>query len=268
MTKINDLLLNLPAHVAITTRWLEEFGISRQLLAKYVASGWFEYIAKGVVKRRGDKIPLLGSVYALQKQLSLPLHIGARSALALHGKAHYIRFGETDTFLMREESSINLPSWFKKADYGKVILKTCPIDQSKLRLIPEVLVDYDSGGYRVKIASPELAIVEACYMIPNYQGFEECYNITDSLRTLRPSAMQNLLEGCNSIKAKRLFLFMAFKADLPVTKHLDLSKINLGKGKLQVALGGVFDSRFLITIPPTLKGNEEEGYGNTSELLF
>jgi hypothetical protein len=40
----------------------------------------------------------------------------------------------------------------------------------------------------------------------------ECYQILEGLANLRPKILQELLESCNSIKVKRLFLFMASKA--------------------------------------------------------
>jgi hypothetical protein len=112
----------------MTTKWLEKLGISRQLLSKYTKSKWFEYIAKGAVKRYGDKLSLYGAVYTLQKQLLLPVHIGARSALELQGLAHNIRVGAHNTFLLKHKASIQLPSWFK-INFSKVIIfKSCPID--------------------------------------------------------------------------------------------------------------------------------------------
>lgn len=265
MVKINDLLIRLPAHIVITTKWLQEFGVSRQLLSKYVASKWFERIDKGAVKRYSDDVQVYGAVYALQKQLALPVHIGARSSLELQGLAHNIRLGFSDIFLMKPDVSVQLPSWFKKTNFGKVIFKSCPVASNEHTSVNESIVNFDCGGYTVKISAPELAILEACYLIPSYQGFEECYNIVTGLVSLRPHIMQSLLESCNSIRAKRLFLFMAFKADLPIAKHLALSRIDLGTSKLQIEQGGVFDSRFLITVPHIFKGNNN---AVNSKLLF
>ena len=268
MIKINDALLRLPAHTVITTKFLKEFGISRQLLNKYIKSKWFEHIAKGAVKRYGDKLSLHGAIYALQQQLSLPVHIGARSSLELQGLAHNIRIGNsTQVFLFKTEASTQLPSWFK-TNFGKnVIFKnsSARIAQCHSSTIANVLLNFNCGDYTIKISSLELAIIESCYLVPAYQSFEECYNIVAGLVALRPHIMQDLLIHCDSIRAKRLFLFMAFKAGLPLVKYLDLNKIDLGTGKIQVVANGIFDPKFMITVPHIFKGNNGT---NNSESLF
>ena len=55
--------------------------------------------------------------------------------------------------------------------------------------------------------------------------------VMEMLNGLRPELMQTLLEECKSVKVKRLFLFMAEKAEHAWFSDLDLSKISLGTGK-------------------------------------
>jgi len=56
----------------------------------------------------------------------------------------------------------------------------------------------------------------------------ECYQILEGLANLRPKLLQELLENCNSIKVKRMFLYMAFKANHQWFDFVDQSKIELG----------------------------------------
>ena len=66
---------------------------------------------------------------------------------------------------------------------------------------------------------------------------------------LRPKVVQSLLENCNSIKVKKLFLYLAEKCNLPWLTKLDLDQINLGGGKRKIGEGGVFDSKYMISVP-------------------
>jgi hypothetical protein len=71
----------------------------------------------------------------------------------------------------------------------------------------------------------------------------------ESLLTLRPALVQNLLETCNSVKIKRLFMYMAEKAGLPWVEKLDLGKVDFGKGDRTIVEGGRLDPNYRITVP-------------------
>lgn len=72
------------------------------------------------------------------------------------------------------------------------------------------------------------------------------------LVNLRPNLLQKLLESCNSVKVKRIFLYMAKKANHQWFQFLDLSSIDIGHGDRSVVKNGVYDSDFRITVPQEL----------------
>ena len=80
----------------------------------------------------------------------------------------------------------------------------------------------------------------------------ECYQILEGLANLRPKILQELLEKCNSVKVKRLFLYMASKAKHQFLSFVDQSKIELGTGDRVIVKGGVYISKFKISIPKEL----------------
>ena len=100
----------------------------------------------------------------------------------------------------------------------------------------------------MRISSPERAAMEMLYHVPAKQGFDEAMLIIESLLTLRPALVQKLLEACNSVKVKRLFLYMSGAANLPFVAKLDLAKVNLGKGTRTVVKGGRLDPKYRITV--------------------
>ena len=78
----------------------------------------------------------------------------------------------------------------------------------------------------------------------------------EGLRTLRPQLMQSLLEVCTSIKVKRLFLFMAERAALPVAACLDQNSITLGSGDRTLTPGGAYVAKFGLIVPQELAQHE------------
>ena len=82
--------------------------------------------------------------------------------------------------------------------------------------------------------------MEMLSLIPKGQSFDEALRITEGLTTLRSQLVQNLLEECNSVKVKRLFLFMAEKHEHQWFNELNLEKINLGSGKRVIVEDGLW----------------------------
>ena len=91
--------------------------------------------------------------------------------------------------------------------------------------------------------------MEMLYLVPGKVSFEESFLIMESLVTLRPEIVQNLLEICRFVKVKRLFMYMAEKHRHPWVEKLDLSQIDFGKGKRRIVSGGELNSKYNITVP-------------------
>ena len=80
----------------------------------------------------------------------------------------------------------------------------------------------------------------------------ETYGLLENLRTLRPHVMQSLLEGCSSVKVKRLFMFLAERAGLPVVAKLARNRIDLGKGARSIVPKGAYVAKYEIVVPRSL----------------
>jgi len=87
-------------------------------------------------------------------------------------------------------------------------------------------------------------------------SFEECLHVFENLSTLRPQIIQELLEKSSSVKAKRIFLFLGDKLNLPWMKQLNFSCINLGEGPRQLTVKGIYNSKYNITYPKDLFEND------------
>lgn len=89
-SKINLLLQSQPQGVVFTSSWMVKNGYSLDLQRQYRKTNWFESIGAGAMVRVNEQVTLEGALFSLQNQLELCVHIGAKSALGIHGKAHYL----------------------------------------------------------------------------------------------------------------------------------------------------------------------------------
>lgn len=245
MNKINQILQVWPEKTVITTEWLREKGVSRQLADSYKKSGWLESFGMGAYKRPHERITWAGALYALQELGGYSIHVGGKSALEFIGLAHYIRLGKNEKILLWKKPSEKLPRWFSKRKWKSDMI----IRSANLFGIENKLIKMEIDGVKLNVSSPEQAILEYLYDLPKREGWDEANYLMEGLMTLRPNVVQMLLVDCNSIKVKRLFLYLAEKYDHNWLKRLDVSEIDLGKGKRQVIKGGIFNKKYKITIP-------------------
>ena len=247
MKKINHFINDWPPGTVYLSAWLKQRGISGQLLNRYKQSGWIQSVGSGAVKRVGDHVGYQGALYALQFQRNSSIHVGGKSALELQGRLHYLKLKTTAVCLFGDWKE-HLPLWFSNTDWD------IPIDYHRTSFFPNnfELVEFEVKNFAIKISSPLRAILECLYLAPEQQDLMECYELMQGLNNLRPTQVQKALETCESIRVKRLFAFMAKKAEHAWFKHLDLSKINFGSGKRSIVQGGQFDPKYQITLPKEL----------------
>lgn len=96
--KLNQLLSSMPKGVVLLTSWLKANGYSPDLVKRYRHSGWLESIGFGANIRSGDAVDCFGALYSLQEQCNFSIHVGARSALSLQGKSHYLEFSAKKSY--------------------------------------------------------------------------------------------------------------------------------------------------------------------------
>jgi len=248
-TKINSLLQKLPSGALYFGSWLKENGISYFLQRHYRDSQWLTAIDKGVMYRTGENPTLFSALSCFNSQLNKKFHIGALSALEMRGFAHYVPLGR-QTIVVYCPHNEWFPKWFSKFDWGVEILKKySEFSETGITTISE-------NSFEIAISSPERAFLESLDLAPKYYNLTDLYQVMEMLNGLRTGLLQNLLEECNSIKVRRLFLYMAEKAGHSWLEDLDLSKIDLGTGKRSIVKNGVFNAKYQITIPRDLANYE------------
>ncbi|MDE3016589.1 MAG: type IV toxin-antitoxin system AbiEi family antitoxin [Pseudomonadota bacterium] len=250
-TKINQLLATMPPGTVVLSSWLARQGYSVDLQKRYRKSRWLESIGDGAMVRTGESVDYSGALYALQKQAGLYVHAGGRTALSLLGKAHYLQLAPAWAVLFGGKGEV-LPKWFRNHDW-----KTA-IEYHATSFLPGDLglEDFEVKNFSIKISSVARAMMECLYLAPQKQELLECLELMEGLNNLRPALVQQLLEQCASIKVKRLFLYLAEKAGHEWLQHLDLQKIDLGKGKRSLVKNGIYVPKYQITVPKELASHD------------
>jgi hypothetical protein len=94
--------------------------------------------------------------------------------------------------------------------------------------------------------------LELLHLAPKEFDLVEAGQIIEGMTSLRPKLMQSLLETCASVKVRRLFLYLAERANLPVTRYLKPEKIDLGSGDRSLAEMGRYVPKYRLLLPREL----------------
>ena len=242
--KLKQLYKLLPEGVVVPSSWLVEQGYSRQLIYKYVNNGILKKIGFGSYARAESPVIWEGEVLGIQHFAKLPFYVGGLTALGLWGFAHYLPLGNLNEITLYGEK--NPPAWikslkiaqrlvfYKKPWFGSIGLKPYPTNIRNLDIL---------------VSSPERALLEMLYLVEkNGVTFGYAAELFENLTSLRPSLLNELLIKCESLKVKRLFLYLSSIYLHPWTKHINRD-IDIGTGKMQIVKNGRFDKNYLITVP-------------------
>ena len=245
--KLSDLLGKWPKGAVAVQAWLDGQGISRQLADRYRHFHWLKRIGRGAYSRLNENVDWAGALYAMQQQLNLPIHVGAKTALELQGYAHYLPMAEGRTIWLFGPPRVKPPAWFQKRDWGDRPRYTAT---NLFQSSPDLgLTKKQMDDYSIRLSAPERAMLEFLDQLPGSQAFEESQQLMEGLTTLRPELVSQLLENCRSVKAKRLFLLLAEICGHQWLSELDLKKVDLGKGKRLLVKGGHYDRKYRISVP-------------------
>jgi hypothetical protein len=250
-TNNGNKIMNLISHhvpgTVLLASWLEKNSISRDLQQYYLKSGWLESYGTGAFKRPNENIRWTGALNSIQRQTELPVHVGGLTSISLQGLAHYVRMEKEPLYLFSPQY-VKLPKWFLNQAWSNQIVHV----NTKFLPANSSLFEYSLDGLKLQISSPERSILECLYLAPDRFDIVECYQILEGLANLRPKVLQELLENCDSIKVKRLFLFMASKANHQWLDFVDQSRIELGTGDRAIVKGGIYISKYKISVPKEL----------------
>lgn len=243
--KLQNLLISWHPGTVATTKWLEEIGISGKLIGVYKRNGWVVSFEQGAYARPQDKIKWYGALYALQSQLKLKMHVGAKTALELQGFTHFIPMGQ-QTIDILKMPRILIPRWFSHHKWEERIrVPECNFLSSQIGI-----QEHSMGNFNIQTSSRERAALELLYLAPRLYDFEEVRLIMDSLGSLRANVLSELLRVCTSEKVKRLILYFGDQQKHPWRQHLDEKKIKISASLLKIVpKNGGYHSKYNLFLP-------------------
>ncbi|MDE0153981.1 MAG: type IV toxin-antitoxin system AbiEi family antitoxin domain-containing protein [Gammaproteobacteria bacterium] len=266
--RLKGLLDKVPPGFMVDASWLKAQGINPKSIHDYVSRGWLERIVRGVYRRplpvgaqsiseNAWAIPLL----SLQWIMKYDTYLGGESALNLAGHVHYLNLGDGP----RVHFYGPAPSWLKRLPVqAQIILHRDKLFGGDLTGVVDAGQNIQGASraidvwrWPVKASSPERAILEALDELPNHASFDNLDKIFEGLTTLRPKQLMTLLMRCRSVKVRRLFFVFSDRHRHPWSKHLDVSKIDLGSGPRALVEGGKFHPTYRIYVPKIFAAQEE-----------
>lgn len=246
-TKLKKLFIALEQGKVVTSSFLKSLGISENLRQYYLESGWLQSLGRGAYKKPDDIIEWQGAINAIQNQLNFKVHVGGLTALALNGYSHYFKLSKESLYLFSPQR-IRLPKWFTDYNWD------AELHHKATSFLPRELgiKSMSVKGISVNVSSPERAMMEYLFLAPQQADLIECFQVFEGLTSLRPVLVTELLSGCSSIKVKRLFLYMAEKANHQWLQFIKMDNIDLGSGNRMITEKGVYNAKYSISIPKEL----------------
>ena len=254
LVRRKELYELMPEGIITTRKWLLDHHFSRHAIDNFVKSNQLTSISNGVYVRNTTKISWQSVVFSLQSILKTDLVIGGLSALEMQGLAHYLSLSDKKTVHLYGNDK--LPDWSTQLSLEINFIKHTTnrlfdnkSETNKQTNYYTVERDWNASQGKLIIATPERAYLELLLEVPTKISFEHADQLMQGLTTLSPRRLQLLLESCQSVKVKRLFLWFAERHNYVWLHKIDRSKITLGAGNRMIAKDGKLDNKFKITVP-------------------
>lgn len=243
----------LPYGMLATRKWLMARGLGGHTLDNAVKSKRLLSLAPGVYSQYTRDLRWEGVVASLQymEGASTPsVYAGGLTALSVMemqdpppAGAPVVRLYASDrppAWLFR----LPLPARFKWHSVKSLWPESVMADEDYLDAY-----GWDLGLPPLHVSCPERALMEALMSVPKGINFDQADDLMMGQILMSPRKLDALLDACRSVKVKRLFFWLAARADHQWFGDLDRAKYDLGSGKRVLEEGGKLDREHLITVP-------------------
>lgn len=205
--RIKKLQLDFARGAPIGSACLRRSGISNDLAAQYVRSGWIQRLGRGVFMHTGDQLQLDPTLVFLESKIA-GFHVAAKSALARHGYRQNLSASEP--VILWGAPKARLPDWFVErfeGRYNRTQLFSSSQSAGLCRL-PES----PNGPL---FAEPERALLEMLSEVGLSQELNEARAIMEGMRQIRVKRLLQWIQCCKMVKAVRLCAFWSRELGLP-----------------------------------------------------
>jgi len=246
----------LPEGCVVPRSWLEQHKYGRHIIDNLLKSGQLGAVAHGVYGKPPIILTWESLVCSLQTRFGLDVVVGGLTALDLQGYGHYLSFAKP--FRVQLYSNAPLPGWINEVvegvdfDYHSdqaLLGRNNRQWNTKDLLRFTTTYPWRDDRPSLIVSTPERAFLEILAEVPSNITVNHANLLMQSMTSLSPERLQELLENCHNIKVRRLFFWLAERHNWQWLKKIDRTKIDLGKGKRVIEKGGRLDQQYLITIP-------------------
>jgi hypothetical protein len=251
------ILEKIPDGLVVSRQKLIEIGFDKPAIDYFLRSGKLTTVSRGVYRRPGPPLKWEHLIYSAV-QLGHDVHVGSRSALDMSGFAHYLSLGGLRQLHIYSKGK--LPTWLI------ALKKPVEIVDHRLKIftiIPAASITQRPFGHwdwPIPIATVELALLEMLNDVADEAGFKMADKYFEPATTLRTDLLNQLLTSCKKVHVNRLFLWFAKRHNLRCLDSLNLSDINLGKGKRMIVRGGTLDKELQITVPKGMTNDTQPDF--------
>jgi hypothetical protein len=222
-------LNSLPRGTPISLERLTDAGLAAKAVARLSTDGWLKRLGRGVYLLPGDTLDRDATLSWLAGHVP-GLHVGGKTALAWRGVRHNISM--TEVLSLWGTGHTPIPPWFKNA---------FPCHYQATNLFDEALpadagiAPLPASTAPVPVSVPERALLELLSDAGKRQSLEETTHLVESLRSLRPELLEQLMAHLTRIKVARLAQALATSLDLPWRDIAARHSRRLGGGARWVA---------------------------------
>ena len=222
-------LAALPRGTPLSTRLLQDQGLSTRQVARLAEGGWLRRQGRGVYLLPGDELNRDATLAWLATQVP-GLHVAGKTALAWRGVRHNLAFKER--LVLWGGAPVTLPTWFTAA-FSASYQATHLFDDALpagLGLAP-----LPAGRADLLVSTPERAVLELLSDVGKSQGLEEARHLVEGARSLRMDVLETLLAHLKRIKVARLAHALAEELGLPWEALARRHSERLGGGRRWVS---------------------------------
>jgi len=189
---------------------LAKRGMDAKSASFHSHSGWLVRVGHGVYALPGEEVTSLAATRLLQRHVD-GLHVGGKSALALHGVRHNLSTRET--LALWADQRFVLPKWFATRFPSRA--RFTPIFGAPDPALNRLTISTPPGVLeKLRVSTPERAVLEMLYDAGVHETLDEARSIFEGLRNPRIQVVGRLLSACTSVKAVRLFLMWSRETGL------------------------------------------------------
>lgn len=235
-------LLQLNREIPLTTQRLKNMEVNPTLIQKYKESGWIKSIGRGAYQFPEAELSFEGIIHSLQKDLSLPVYPGAKTALEMAGVRQYYR--EKEKIYLYTDGKTNVPLWAGNYKYGRElrVIKSTRWDDREFQVNP------NTKSFEFFIASKELAILQQIELVGRGESFEETAQLFELLDSMDPDLLKKVLKKASK-RTRRIFAFFSDLFKHPWKKHISKKILDSGDSVITVEKGGRYMSQYNLVIP-------------------